>query len=157
VFGGISVIGDAPVMVGDYGNFGGVIGTVEEIGLRSARIRTLNRTVVSIPNSAFAGANLENFELRDKILFNPNFAVKRTTPKDAIRYLLKGLREMLQANKYIEVGPSPVRISAYAAASFTIEIFAYVLTPDIDEYYQHQAELYLAIDEVVASTGVELV
>ena len=45
VFGGVSVIGDAPVLLGDYGNFGGVMGTVEQIGLRSARIRTLNRTV----------------------------------------------------------------------------------------------------------------
>ena len=55
VFGGVSVIGDSPVTLGDFGNFGGVIGTVEQIGLRSARIRTLNRTLVSIPNSAFAG------------------------------------------------------------------------------------------------------
>jgi MscS family membrane protein len=84
VFGGVSVIGDAPVMVGDFGNFGGVIGTVEDIGLRSARIRTLHRTIVSIPNSAFAGMNLENFAVRDKILFNPTFTIKRATSKDQI-------------------------------------------------------------------------
>ncbi len=156
VFGGVSVIGDAPVMVGDLGNFGGVIGTVEDIGLRSARIRTLNRTLVSIPNSAFAGMNLENYAVRDKILFNPTFPIKRTTPKDQIRQLMKQIREMLQTNKQIEIGPTPVRISSYSAASFTIEIFAYVLTPDIDEYYKHQAELYLAINDVVAASGVEL-
>lgn len=63
---------------------------------------------------------------------------------------------MLEANKQIEVGPSHVRISGYSAASFTIEISAYVLTSDIDEYYEHQAELYLAMDDVVASSGVEL-
>jgi len=156
VFGGVSVIGDAPVMVGDFGNFGGVIGTVEDIGLRSARVRTLNRTVMSIPNSAFAGMNLENYAVRDKILFNPNFPIKRTTSKDQIRQLIKGLAEMLEKNKHVEVGPTPVRISAYSAASFTVEVFAYVLTTDIDEYYKHQAELYLAIDEVVTSSGVEL-
>ncbi len=156
VFGGVSVIGDAPVMVGDFGNFGGVIGTVEDIGLRSARVRTLNRTVMSIPNSAFAGMNLENYAVRDKILFNPSFTIKRATSKDQIRQLIKGLRDMLEKNKQVEIGPTPVRISAFSAASFTVEIFAYVLTPDIDEYYKHQADLYLAIDEVVASLGVEL-
>lgn len=156
VFGGISVIGDAPVMVGDFGNFGGVIGTVEDIGLRSARVRTLSRTLVSIPNSLFAGMNLENYAVRDKILFNPTFTIKRATSKDEIRQLFKALSEMLKANKQIEVGPTPVRISGYSAASFTIEVFAYVLTLDIDEYYKRQAELYLAVDDVVASSGVEL-
>ena len=156
VFGGVSVIGDAPVMVGDFGNFGGVIGTVEDIGLRSARVRTLARTLVSIPNSSFAGMNLENYALRDKILFNPTFSVKRTNSKDHIRQLLTALADMLKQRQEIQLGPTPVRISAYSAASFTIEIFAYVLTPDIDEYYKHQAELYLAIDDVIASAGVEL-
>ena len=156
VFGGVSVIGDAPVLLGDYGNFGGVMGTVEQIGLRSARIRTLSRTVVSIPNSSFAGANLENYALRDKILFNPTFPIKRTTPKEAIRRLLHDLEAMLRTKESVEVGPSPVRISGYAAASFTVEVFAYVLTQDIDEYYKHQAELYLAMDDVLAGSGVEL-
>jgi MscS family membrane protein len=157
VFGGVSVIGDAPVMVGDFGNFGGVIGTVEDIGLRSARIRTLHRTIVSIPNSAFAGMNLENFAVRDKILFNPTFTIKRATSKDQIRQLIKDLRDALARNKQVEIGPTPVRISGYSAASFMVEVFAYVLTPDIDEYYKQQAELYLVIDEAVTSSKVELV
>jgi MscS family membrane protein len=113
--------------------------------------------VVSIPNSAFAGMNLENYAVRDKILFNPTFTIKRTTSKDHIRQLIKDLRDALARNNQVEIGPTPVRISAYSAASFTLEVFAYVLTPDIDEYYKRQAELYLAIDEAVASSNVELV
>jgi MscS family membrane protein len=135
-------------MVGDFGNFGGVIGTVEDIGLRSARVRTLSRTLISIPNASFAGMNLENYAVRDKILFNPSFQIKRTTSKDQIRQLQKGIWEMLQANKQIEIGPTPARISGYSAASFTIEVFAYVRTSDIDEFYKHEADLYLAIDDV---------
>ena len=156
VFGGVSVIGDAPVMVGDLGNFGGVIGTVEDIGLRSARVRTLSRSVVSIPNSAFAGMNLENYAVRDKILFNPTIAIKRTTSKDQIRRLLKNLGDTLRQKELVEVGQKPARISGYSAASFTVEVFAYVKTSDMNEFYQHQDELYLAIDEVVTSLGVEL-
>jgi len=156
VFGGISVIGDAPVAVGDFGNFGGVMGTVEGIGMRSVRVRTLNRTTVSIPNSSFAGMNLENYAVRDKILFNPTLAVKRATPRDKLRGLMQELQRMLEGTKQVEIGPSPVRISAYNASSFTLELFAYVQTTDIDEYYKHQAELFLAIDEVIQQSGVEL-
>jgi MscS family membrane protein len=157
VFGGVSVISDSPVMIGDFGNFGGVLGTVEEIGMRSARVRTLNRTVVSIPNSSFAGMNLENYAVRDKILFNRTFTIKRATPKEQIRKLLEDLREALSRMALVEIGKTPVRISAFAAASFTVEIFAYVRTADIDEYYKHQAELFLAIDDVVKGSGIELV
>jgi MscS family membrane protein len=157
VFGGVSVIGDAPVMVGDFGSFGGVVGTVEDIGLRSARVRTLNRTVVSIPNASFAGMNLENYASRDKILFNPTFQLKRGTPKDQVRNLINGLAEMLASHKDVETPGTPVRISNYSAASYSIELFAYVLTADVNEFYKHQAELYLAINDAVTNAGVELV
>ncbi|MBV9441217.1 MAG: mechanosensitive ion channel family protein [Acidobacteriaceae bacterium] len=157
VFGGVSVIGDAPVTLGDFGNFGGVSGTVEDIGLRSTRIRTLSRTVVSIPNSSFAGMNLENYTQRDKILFNPTIAVKRGTPKDKIRELMRRLEQELRGIQYVEVGRTPVRMTGYSAASFTIEIFAYILTSATDEYHKHQAELFLSIDDVITASGAELV
>jgi MscS family membrane protein len=116
----------------------------------------LNRSIVSIPNSAFAGMNLENYAVRDKILFNPTFAIKRTTSKDQIRRLIKNLGDTLRQTQQVEVGETPARISGYSAASFTVEVFAYVRTTDMSEFYQHQDELYLAIDEVVTSLGVEL-
>jgi MscS family membrane protein len=156
IFGGVSVVGDGPIMVGDYGNFGGLHGMVEDIGMRSTRIRTLNRTLVSIPNSSFATMNLENYAARDKILFNPSLQIKRTTPKDQIRRCIAALEDLLRKNKSVEIGPSPIRISALTSGSFTLEIFAYALTADSNEYYKIQAELFLAIDDILTSLGVEL-
>jgi MscS family membrane protein len=156
VFGGVSIIGDRPVMVGDFGNFGGVLGTVEDIGMRSTRVRTLNRTLMSIPNSSFAGMNLENYASRDKILFNPTLQIKRGTPKDTIRQLMRALEGLLKSDKKIEVGPAPVRLSSLTSASFGLEIFAYALTDDIDEFYKIEAELFLEIDAALASSNVEL-
>ncbi len=157
VFGGVSIIGDNPVTIGDFGNFGGLMGTVEDIGMRSIRVRTLNRTLVSVPNTAFAGMNLENYSLRDKILFNPTVQVKRTSPKDQIRQSMQALGKMLESRKDIELGPTPVRISSYTAASFGIEIFAYVLTNDINAFYKVEADLFLAMDDVFTSSNIELV
>jgi len=88
------------------------------IGMRSTRVRTLNRTLVSVPNTAFAGMNLENYSLRDKILFNPTVQVKRTSPKEQIRHCMRELSEMLANHNDVELGRSPVRISSYNSASF---------------------------------------
>lgn len=156
VFGGVSVIADHPVMVGDFGNFGGVMGTVEDIGMRSTRVRTLNRTLMSIPNSSFAGMNLENYASRDKILFNPTLQIKRDTPKEKIHQLINSLEEVLKNDKRVELGPTPIRLSSLTAASFALELFAYTLTDDINEFYKIEADLYLEINEVLSSTGVEL-
>jgi MscS family membrane protein len=157
IFGGVSVIADHPVMVGDFGNFGGVMGTVEDIGLRSTRVRTLNRTVMSIPNSAFAGMNLENYAQRDKILFNPTLQIKRGTPTEKIRALIAAIETLLKKHKDVEVGPSPVRVTGLTATAIAMEIFAYTLTDDINQFYKVEAELFLSLDMTLASVGVELV
>lgn len=156
IFGGVSVVGDGPVAIGDYGNFGGLFGTIEDIGMRSTRVRTQERTLVSIPNSHFATINLENYTARDKILFHPSLQIKRSTPKDELRRGVEALESVLKANQMVELGPSPIRISALAAGSFTVEIFAYVLTTDLDRYYKIQSELFLAIDDVLTQLGIEL-
>jgi len=151
------VIGDHPVGIGDFGKFGDLIGTVEDIGMRSTQVRTLNRTIVSIPNATFAGANLENYSVRDKILFNPTFQIKRTTPDEEVWHLIESLHKALEGNKQVELVPTPVRLIGLTAASFSIEIFCYVRTPDIDEFYKIQGQLLLAINDALLSAHLELV
>ncbi len=157
IFGGISVIGDRPVAIGDFGKFGDLIGTVEDIGMRSTRVRTLNRTLVSVPNSTFAGANLENYSQRDKILFNPTFQIKRGTPDEQVWHLIDSIHEALKKNRSVELVPTPVRLTALTAAGFSIEVFCYVLTPDINEFYRIQGELLLAINDALQAAQLELV
>jgi MscS family membrane protein len=157
IFGGVSVIGDRPVSIGDFGKFGDIIGTVEDIGMRSTQVRTLNRTVVSVPNSAFASANLENYSVRDKILFNPTFQIKRSTPDEEVWHLIDALHKALEGNRSVELVPTPVRVVGLTAAAFNVEIFCYVLTPDIDEFYKIQGQLYLAINDALLSAHLELV
>ncbi len=156
IFGGISVIADHPIRVGEFGKFGDLYGALEDIGLRSTRIRTLNRTVVSVPNSTFAGYNLENFGLRDKILFNPTLAIQRSTPEEKVRALLDALRKLLASNHQVEAPPTPARIVGVTAGAINVEIFCYVLTQNIDNFYSVQGDLYLAINHVLAAEKIEL-
>lgn len=156
VFGGVSVIADHPIRVGEYGKFGDLLGTLEDIGLRSTRIRTLNRTIVSVPNSTLAGYNLENYASRDKILFNPTLSIKRGVPEDRIRTLIENLGKMLTEHKELELVPTPVRIVGIAGGGVNVEIFCYVLVRDINRFYTIQGDLYLAIDQVLSAAQVEL-
>jgi MscS family membrane protein len=157
IFGGVAVIGDHPVSIGDFGKFGDILGTIEDIGMRSTQVRTLNRTVMSVPNSTFASANLENYSMRDKILFNPTFQLKRSTPDEEVWRLIDALRKALDGNRSVEPVATPVRLIGLTAAAFNIEIFCYVLTPDIDQFYKIQGELFLAINDALQAAHLELV
>src|SRR5579862_3442217 len=98
LFGGISVLADEVIRVGDYCRFGDRTGTVEDISLRSTRVRTDARTELSIPNGALATMNIENFARRDKILFNPVLAIRYETTPDQLRFLLAEVRRLLYAH-----------------------------------------------------------
>jgi MscS family membrane protein len=156
VFGGVSLIGDHPIRIGEFGKFGDMLGVVEDIGMRSTRIRTLNRTVVSVPNSNFAGLNLENYSIRDKILFNPTFQIKRTTTDEQVHSLIDALDKLLASRKDLEPVDTPARLTALGSASFTLEIFCYVLTADINSFYKIQGDLLLRINDLFNSFHVEL-
>ena len=144
-FGGISVISDRPVLVGDVCRFGDRTGTVMHIGLRSTRIRTPDRTVVSVPNGQFATMTLENISGRDKIWFHPILNLRRDTTSDQMLRVLESCREILSGHPKVEAGKIPVRFVGVGAYSLDIEVVAYVKTSDYDEFLAIQQELLLQI------------
>jgi MscS family membrane protein len=153
LFGGVTLIADRPVQVGDFCRFGDRIGTVEEVGLRSTRVRTLDRTVVSIPNAEFANMQIENFARRDRIWFHPTIGVRYETTPDQMRFLLIELKKLLVGHPKVLADPARVRFTGLGAFSLDIEIFAYVATPDFNEYLAVQEDLLLRIIDVVDRSG----
>ena len=156
LFGGISVIGDRPVLVGDFCRFGNRVGTVTHIGLRSTRIRTLDRTIVSVPNGQFSSMELENFSARDKIWFHQTLRLRRNTTSDQLRQVLSEVQDILLHHTKVEVGSIPVRFTGVGEYSLDIEVFAYVLTSDFDAFLGIQQELLLDIMHAVEDAGTSL-
>ncbi len=156
LFGGISVIGDRPVLVGDVCRFGDRTGTVIHIGLRSTRIRTADRTVISVPNGQFSSMALENISGRDKIWFHPTLSLRRDTTSEQLSQVLDSFRGILAAEPKIEVGSIPVRFVAVGAYSLDVEIAAYVTTADYDEFLGIQQQLLLKLLRAVESAGAAL-
>ncbi len=153
LFGGIMIISDQPVRVGDFCKVGNLLGTVEEIGLRSTRIRTLDRTVVSIPNGQMAAENLENYGLRDKIWFRTTIGLRYETTADQLRYVLAEIRRMLYAHPMVESEDARIRFVRFGGSSRDLEIFAYVLTSDYVRFLEVQEDLLLRIMDIVESSG----
>jgi len=156
LFGGVSVIGDHPVLVGDVCRFGDRTGTVMHIGLRSTRIRTPDRTVVSVPNGQFATMTLENISGRDKIWFHPTLNLRRDTTSEQLLRVLASVREILTAHPKVETGAIPVRFVGVGAYSLDVETDSYVKTTDANEFLAIQQELLLRILQAVEQAGTRL-
>ncbi len=155
-FGGVAVVSDRPVAVGEFCKFGDRMGTVEDIGLRSTRIRTLDRTLVTVPNGQFSSMTLENFDRRDKMLFHFMLNVRRDTKPDQVRELLSSIAKMLAEHPKLEKSALPIHFNGVGTYSLDMEIFAYALTKDGDEFNRIQQDLYLRILDAVEAAGTAL-
>jgi MscS family membrane protein len=153
LFGGISVLADEVIRVGDYCRFADRTGTVEDISLRSTRVRTDARTELSIPNGTLATMNIENFTRRDKIQFNPVLAIKYETTADQLRYLLAEIRRMLYEHPKVESASATVRFANFDSSSLRLEINSYVLTRDSTEFIAVREDLLLRLLDIVEQSG----
>ena len=153
LFGGVSLFADRPVRVGDFFRYGDQVGTVEEIGLRSTRVRTLDRTVVTIPNAEFSNLRLENFAKRDRMRLWTMIGVRYETTPDQLRYLLARLREILLAHPRVTDDPARVRLLGFGAYSLDLEVFAYVDTADWSEFLGIREDVYLRFMDAIKEAG----
>jgi MscS family membrane protein len=156
LFGGIAVIGDRPVLVGDDCRFGDRTGTVIHIGLRSTRIRTPERTIISVPNGQFSSMAIENISGRDKIWFHPTINLRRDTTSDQLLQVLASIREILTGHPKVETGKLPVRFIGVGAYSLDLEVAAFVTTSDYEEFLALQQELLLQMLRAVEHAGTSL-
>ncbi|MGB5811062.1 MAG: mechanosensitive ion channel domain-containing protein [Polyangiales bacterium] len=153
IVGGFVLFADAPVRVGEFCRFGDKLGTIEAIGLRSVRIRGLDRTVITVPNAEFSQLQLVNFTRRDAILLHTTLQLRYETTPDQLRLVLTKLRELLLMHPRVSSDPARVRFVGYGASSLDIEIFAFVQTRDFNEFLAIQEDVNLRIKDLVESSG----
>ena len=153
LFGGVSILGDEVIRIGDVCRFGDRVGTVEDISLRSTRIRTPDRTELFIPNGSLATMNVENLSRRDKILFNTKLGLRYETSPDQMRYVLAQVRRLLYEHPKVETEGARNRFIAFDESALTLEIFSYILTRDFNEFLAIREDLLLRIMDIVDAAG----
>lgn len=153
--GSVTLITDQPVRVGDFCKVGDTVGTVESIGMRSTRIRTNDRTIVTIPNGEFSSTRIENYAHRDRFLFHTVLGVRYETTPDQVRYLLVKLREVLYAHPKVSPDPARVRFIGLGATSLNLEVWSYINAAGFDDFLEVREDLLLRLMDVVEKSGTD--
>jgi MscS family membrane protein len=156
VVGGISIIADRAVHVGDFLKLGDVVGTVETVGLRSTRIRTLDRTMVIIPNGQIANMSLETLSARDRFWFHPLICLRYETSASQIREIVNDIRTLLMEQRSVDSNSVQVRLLRLGEFSLDLDIFAYVYASDWNRFLETQQEFLLRIIDIVEQRGAEI-
>jgi MscS family membrane protein len=144
---------DKAVQVGDFCKIGDRLGTVEDIGLRSLKLRTLDQNMLVVPNGALAQMQFENMKSRPKLLISQNFSLRIETKIDQLRFVLNEVQMMLNEHTAIESGTSRVRVTSFAGAAFELELFAYGKTGDWTELTAIRQDVILKIAAIVEAAG----
>ncbi len=153
LIGAITLYTAQPVRVGDFCRFGSSLGTVEEIGLRSTRIRTLDDTLVSVPNAEFSNLHLDNYSKRQKIWYHPRLQLRYETTPDQLRYVLVEIRKLLYSHPRVYPDPARVRFVGFGDYSLDLDIFAYIAETDYGKFLEVSEDLNLRIMDIVREAG----
>jgi MscS family membrane protein len=156
VIGGVSLIFDKAVRVGDFLRLGTTEGTVDEVGLRSTRIRTLERTIVTVPNGLIASASIETVSDRDKFWFHHFVGLQYDTTSEQMRAVMDNMRDLLARQPGVELESVRVRFLRLGAFSLDIELYAYVYAQDWAAFLEIQEKLLLRVMEIIERAGTAI-
>lgn len=154
LIGGVILYADRMVRVGEYCEFEGLAGTVEAIGIRSTRIRALDRTLITVSNSDLARRKIVNFSRRDRLLFRHTLGLRYETESTAMLAVIDAIRSYLMGHPRV-MDQVALRVSfvGFGAYSLDIELFTYISTADRVEFLTIQEELLVEIGTIVRAHG----
>lgn len=157
LIGGLNLYADRPIRVGDFCEYAGIKGHVEHIGLRSTRIRGLDRTVTTVPNSVLAKVQVTNYALREQTLFHHVLDLRYETTTHQLRVISTSIRTFLSSHPKVrhDLSAPRVHIVGFGDWSIKVEVYAYVDATEHPKFLAIQEELALAIIELLKKSGAE--
>ncbi|UPR32574.1 mechanosensitive ion channel [Vibrio crassostreae] len=156
VINGLTLYADGGVKIGEFCRYGDKLGTIESIGLRSTRVRTLERSLITIPNSEFANMEIDNLERRDKRRMDHVLRLRSETTLEQLRVLIVNLRRLLLQHPIIEEDPVRVRLMGVGEYSININLMAYISCRDHEEFMAVQEDILFSVLTQVESIGAKI-
>jgi len=153
LLGGVFLVTDRALAVGDICSISNRVGIVEDITMRSVRLRTVERTLLSVPAGILSQSSLENFATRDKILVQSTLRLQYGTTAAQLRRVLNGVRALIGAHPDLETASARIRLVDFGVKAIELELFAYVLTVDFQKFLAVREELLLQIATIVEGVG----
>jgi len=155
MMGALTLFTQVPIRVGDFCRYGDITGTVEDIGLRTTRLRTLTNTLVSIPNSRFASVEIENISARTKIRYWPTLRLRYDTSVDGLQKILHDIDALLRAHEQVHDDPVRVRFTDFDEDAILVKVHCFLNTTDFTEALEIGEDINIQIMEVVESVGAQ--
>ena len=156
IFGALSLYTQQPMRIGDYCRIGADSGTVEEIGLRTTRIRTRANTLISIPNARMSQEAIDNYSARSKFLYNPHLRLRVDTPRATLERLLQTLTELVEGHEKTLARDRRVRFQVIGEDALEVHIFVYLNCSTYFDYLEIAEDLNLTVMRVLEDLGVRL-
>ena len=154
LFGSIALMLDQSIRIGEWVRVNGVEGIVEDIGMRTTKIRTFEKSFVVVPNSIVANTNIENFSRRGIRRIKMVIGLTYDTTPQQIRAIVEGIRSMLQTHPGIAHDQTLlVRFDRFDDSSLGIFIYTFTNTSDWEKYLEIREDINLKIMEIVHQHG----
>lgn len=156
VINGLTLYADGGIKIGELCRYGDKLGTIESIGLRSTRIRTLERSLITIPNSEFANMEIDNLERRDKRRMEHVLRVRPEMSQAQLKVLIVNIRRVLLQHPKVEQQPIRVRFSGVGEFALLVNTMCYIRCKDNEEFLSIQEDVLFLITQQVEVVGVQL-
>lgn len=149
IIGFTSIVSDNPLHVGEFIIAGDVSGTVEEVGVRTTRIRKLDQSLVTVPNATLTGAAVTNWSRLTKRRLDFYIGLTYNTTASQMRAVIGDIRDMLKERDKVDPESVIVHFVEFGDSALQIRIIAYVLLEDWGEFTAEQENINLRIMEIV--------
>ena len=153
LLGAVSIYSQQPIITGDLCKFGNVLGRVEEIGLRTTRLRTLNNTLVSVPNCIIAHGAIENYSAREKMLYHPELPLRYDTSPEKMQAIMGQIHQLAHDHEGVISESVRIRFTEFSENAMIIKARIYVDSDDFSTYLQVVTELNMGIMKIVQVNG----
>jgi MscS family membrane protein len=155
LLGGIFLLTDKALAVGDFCKILDRAGWIEDITLRSVRLRTTDQTLLSIPAGMLAQGGVENFATRTKILMETTLRLRYGTTTEQLRSVLEGIRRLLAGHPDVEQDTARIRLAAFSAQAIELELYGYIATSDFGKFLAERESILLGAAAIVEAQGAE--
>lgn len=154
LFGSLMIFLDRPFQIGDWINFSGVDGTVEEVGFRSTRVRTFANSLVYVPNGKLADMTIDNFGLRQYRRFSTKIALTYDTPTVLIQQFVEGLKEIVENHPHTRKDYYEIHLNDMNSHSLDVLFYIFFDVPTWSDELQHKHEIIMSIIELAEELGI---
>ena len=155
LLGSFTIFIDKPFVQGDLVKVGDITGNVEGIGFRSTRIRTLDKSFVTIPNKKMIDTGLDNLSLRTTRRANFNIALTYDTSVEQVKSIVRDLQNLIDTNPMTSNGEARIRFFEFGQNSLNVMVLYFVNTMEYEVYLHVREEINYKIMEIVKNNKAE--